>query len=296
MSYQNIMSAPLFDFGDIKKSEATIKNTWNEFRIALANKSFKYDEVDSALTTTFLKVFDDLFSNCCAQLECSLNSFQANGYLARGTKLKALETVSYDRFLPKAEFINEDNRFSPVGVEWLYLAWSNDKNLADKCTIKECRASTGNRFGICSFEINSANKDKKIIDLTLADEMTYEDINSQLENSGKVYFSRCYERSMKAGRAVTLTENEINEMKAEINFWALHTYLKLLSEQIFTPLADADDKSLMYAPFQCMAKYFLNKGYVGIKYKSTVCTGAKDIVLFDKTMATPVGTIQDFII
>ena len=108
MSYQNIMSAPLFDFGDIKKSEATIKNTWNEFRIALANKAFKYDEVDSALTTTFLKVFDDLFSNCCAQLECSLNSFQANGYLARGTKLKALETVSYDRFLPKAEFINED--------------------------------------------------------------------------------------------------------------------------------------------------------------------------------------------
>ena len=121
-----------------------------------------------------------------------MNFFQTNGYLARGTKLKAMETVSYDRFLPKAEFINEDNRFSPVGVEWLYLAWSNDKNLADKCTIKECRASTGNRFGICSFEINSAYKDKKIIDLTLADEMTYEDINSQLENSGKVYFSRCY--------------------------------------------------------------------------------------------------------
>ena len=61
-------------------------------------------------------------------------------------------------------------------------------------------------------------------------------------------------------------------------------------------MADADDKSLMYAPFQCMAQYFLNKGYVGIKYKSTVCTGAKDIVLFDKTMATPVGPIQDFII
>ena len=32
MSYQNIMNAPLFDFGDIKKSEITIKNTWNEFQ------------------------------------------------------------------------------------------------------------------------------------------------------------------------------------------------------------------------------------------------------------------------
>lgn len=36
MSYQNIMNAPLFDFEDIKKSEITIKNTWNEFRVALA--------------------------------------------------------------------------------------------------------------------------------------------------------------------------------------------------------------------------------------------------------------------
>ena len=147
------MSLPLFDFGDIKKSEATIKNTWNEFRVALANKTFKYDEVDSALTTTFLKVFDDLFANCCVRLERSLDVFQTDGYLARGTKLKAPETVSYDRFLPKAEFINEDNRFSPVGIEWLYLAWASDKNLAEQCTIKECRASTGNRFGICLFEI-----------------------------------------------------------------------------------------------------------------------------------------------
>ena len=46
MSYQNIMNAPLFDFGDIKKSEITIKNTWNEFQAALANKTFKYDEVE----------------------------------------------------------------------------------------------------------------------------------------------------------------------------------------------------------------------------------------------------------
>lgn len=154
-------------------------------------------------------MFDDLFANCCVRLERSLDVFQTDGYLARGTKLKAPETVSYDRFLPKAEFINEDNRFSPVGIEWLYLAWASDKNLAEQCTIKECRASTGNRFGICLFEINSANKDEKIIDLTLADEMTYEDLNAQLENSGKVYLSRCYERSMKKGRVVIPTEMKL---------------------------------------------------------------------------------------
>lgn len=35
-----------------------------------------------------------------------------------------------------------------------------------------------------------------------------------------------------------------------------------------------------------------NKGYSGIKYKSTVCESAKDIVLFDKTYAHPVGDIE----
>ncbi len=281
MSYQNIMSLPLFDFGDIKKSEATIKNTWNEFRVALANKTFKYDEVDSALTTTFLKVFDDLFANCCVRLERSLDVFQTDGYLARGTKLKAPETVSYDRFLPKAEFINEDNRFSPVGIEWLYLAWASDKNLAEQCTIKECRASTGNRFGICLFEINSANKDEKIIDLTLADEMTYEDLNAQLENSGKAYLSRCYERSMKKGRVVIPTENEINEMKAEINFFG--RCIRILSYYLSRFLLHwlmQTIKSLMYAPFQCMAQYFLNKGYVGIKYKKYCLYGGKGYCAF----------------
>ena len=76
----------------------------------------------------------------------------------------------------------------------------------------------------------------------------------------------------------------------------ISTYLKLLSEQIFLPLEDTDDKELMYAPFQCIAQYFLSKGYVGIKYKSTVCTGSKDLVLFDKTIASPIGAIKDFVI
>lgn len=296
MEYSDIIKRSLFVFEDIKKSEAIIENTWKKFRIALANKTFKYNDVDSALTTRFLKVFDDLFVNCSTHLESSLDYFHTNGYLVRGTKLKNAEVASYERFLPKSEFINNDNRFSPVGVEWLYLAWAPDKNSADECTIKECRASTGDRFGICSFEVNSVNDSEKIIDLTLADEMTYEEINAYLEKCGKNLFLHCYEQSIKAGQIVPLNEHEMEEIKIEISFWVLHTYLKLLSEQIFTPLSDADDKSLMHAPFQCMAQYFLSKGYVGIKYKSTVCSGAKNIVLFDKTIATPVGAIQDFII
>ena len=87
---------------------------------------------------------------------------------------------------------------------------------------------------------------------------------------------------MKTGRVVTLTENEINEMKVEISFWALHTYLSCSLKRFLHHWLIADDKSLMYAPFQCMAKYFLNKGYVGIKYKSTVCTGARTLCFLIK--------------
>ena len=41
------------------------------------------------------------------------------GYLVRGTELKDEEIVSYDCFQHKSEFINENNGFSLVGVEWI---------------------------------------------------------------------------------------------------------------------------------------------------------------------------------
>lgn len=81
-------------------------------------------------------------------------------YLKRGSILAETEAVDYERFLPKAEFITQSNRFSPVGVEWLYLAVSRRETRAEECTIKECRASSGNRFGICTFALFE-DEDKK---------------------------------------------------------------------------------------------------------------------------------------
>ena len=55
----------LFEFSDISKSEETIQRTWADFRSALATGVFSYNELDAAkANTTFLKVFDDLFSHC----------------------------------------------------------------------------------------------------------------------------------------------------------------------------------------------------------------------------------------
>ena len=43
-----------------------------------------------------------------------------------------------------------------------------------------------------------------------------------------------------------------------------------------------------------MAQYYISLGYSGIVYGSTVCPAGKNIVLFDKYMACPVGTIEDY--
>ena len=68
----------------------------------------------------------------------------------------------------------------------------------------------------------------------------------------------------------------------------------LLSEQIFIPLDATDNKAITYAPFQTMAQYYISLGYSGIIYGSTVCSVGKNIVLFDKQMAHPIGAIEDF--
>ena len=48
------------------------------------------------------------------------------------------------------------------------------------------------------------------------------------------------------------------------------------------------------APFQTMAQYYISLGYAGIIYGSTVSKTGKNIVLFDKTTAHPVGAIEDY--
>lgn len=284
------------DFGDVHSSEEEIKSTWDDFRDALKNKEFTYEEVSKATASGFLKTFDELFTLCTDRFECSLKDVKKRSYFKRGTILKETESVTAERFLPKAEFIKQSNRFSPIGVEWLYLAVSRRETRAEKCTMKECRASSGNRFGICTFAIKREIENKKIVDLTFADDLTYESINSGLERTYKEIRDARMKKSRRKKKLATTTQAEQNKLKSAVVDWTVKTYLKLMSEQIFKPLEDTDDRELMYAPFQCIAQYFLDKGYSGIKYKSTVCDRAKNIVLFDKTYAEPVGDIKDFII
>ena len=261
--------------------EERIKGNWKEFREQLANNEFCYDDMNKAVTSTFLSVFDSLFENGKRFFEKKVSqvlSLKTSVVRAARINLEDPEP-DYGRFIPKAEFIREDNRFSPPGKEWLYLAFSDDPSLgkfndadgkfndAEKCALKECRADIGETFALCEFRIENRAKKKKLVDLTIASDKSYKIINEEL---------------MK-------TYSFGNREKVEK--WIVYTYSKLLKDQIFVPI-ETKNKSLMYAPFQCLAQYFFYKGYVGIVYSSTVCPNGKNVVLFDKKLAKPVGKIK----
>ena len=52
---------PIFDLAPRERSEEIMRETWKDFRDALAKGEFTYDETDKAMATTFLRVFDNMF-------------------------------------------------------------------------------------------------------------------------------------------------------------------------------------------------------------------------------------------
>ncbi len=286
----------VFEFDSISNNEKAIQKTWNEFKHALKSKQFNYTDINAAKETTFLRVFDDLFGehNGIKTLTKTIGDIKQK--LGRGTILGKSETVNYERFLPKKEYINESNRFSPPGIEWLYIALEEDDATAINTVKKEIRISKGERFGFCYFELDKSVYSNKIVDLTIADKYSYADFNSALEKFSQGLIQLKSQQILSAG--VMPDDEHILEKSEFAPFfteWTIYTYCKLLSSQIFTPL-ETEDKDLEYAPFQTLAQYFISKGYSGIIYKSTVCEGGKNIVLFDKNMAHPIGNIIDEII
>lgn len=293
----------LFDFSGRESNERALQNTWAEFRQQLADGKFKYNEVEKAMHSTFLRVFDDLFQHGHRFLEKTVaETLSTDISIVRAARIKPGDPeLNYDRFIPNAKFITSDNRFSPPGVEWLYLAFAKESSspeykIEEQCALKECRATTGDRFALCNFQVGAEHKDGILIDLTIAKESNYEDINALLEQCGK----QIVDREITKGYVCGLTKGVIPKPRTEdivpaIEKWAVFTYAKLLAEQIFVPIT-TEDKNLMYAPFQCIAQYFLSKGYGGIVYSSTVFPEGKNVVLFDKIAAHPYGAIRQIVI
>jgi hypothetical protein len=294
----------IFNFSENEKNEKIIRETWDSFRYDLANKFFRYDDIDAALDTVFLKVFNDIFSHGYKWLEKELwEVLNSSTDIVRAAHIKdGAPTPNYDRFIPNAKFITSHNRFSPPGVEWLYLAiGTNSKHgtelsIAEKCALKECRASIGDHYALCCFRLNDDYKKKNIVDLTIVMDSNYREINNALEQHGV----QTYKREVLRGIASGLTTEIVKKPDAKdlihvIYKWAVYTYACLLTEQIFLPLT-TEDREIMYSPFQCMAQYFLSKGYAGIVYSSTVFPAGKNLVLFDKQAAEPYNPIKEITI
>lgn len=212
--------------------------------------------------------------------------------IGRGTKLKDGEIPNHGRFWPKKEYIKEDNRFSPPGIEWLYLAIGKEDDI-HKCAEVECRTKKGDRFGFCHFQFEPQCDDCKLVDLTIADDVSYAEINGWLEEYGQLKIKQGVKLAKVLGYIPQFNINKA-EVEELITQWGVYTHTKLLSEQIFIPLDVTDNKAIAYAPFQTMAQYYISLGYSGIVYGSTVCPVGKNIVLFNNQMAHPIGDIEDY--
>lgn len=272
---------------DRSYSKGAMKRTWIEFRDDLINSDCEYDDTERALESTFLKQFDNLFKNeGIKKLPVSLLECFEKSFVGRGAVLKINEKLSYSRFIPDKQYITQDNRFSPPGIEWLYLAIGNSDKLIKKCAEKECKAKFNDRFGFCNFELLSPHKDFQIIDLTVADSMEYVNIDDKIQKLRIKHFNSASKNKFQQAKEIEYEEKECRS-------WILLTYCKIMSEMIFEPVENAN-KTIAYKPFQTLAKYFEKQGYVGIKYKSTVFDGANNIVIFDKSFAQPCGEILDY--
>lgn len=278
----------IFTFSDINNSKKTIRSTWDDFRTALATGQFFQDEIDKAKNSVFLKVYDDLFhQHSGITLQTTTVSAIQSKKIGRGAILREGEFPSYERFVPKKEYITNDNRFSPPGVEWLYLAIGEDQKILSLAQA-ECRAKNGERFGFCEFDFVPTFEDYKLVDLTIADDITYNELNQQLENFGQAQVKKGL-ATLRAGKAPQIDTMEFNKLFTK---WSVYTYAKLLAEQIFVPLNGPENKKIEYAPFQTMAQYYISLGYAGIIYGSTVFPNGRNLVLFDKKIALPCGNIE----
>lgn len=247
----------IFDFSGIEKSEKSIKKTWQEFRDALSKGDFSFDDIASAKKNTFLRVYDDLFNkNAGIEYNTVLISEIEKYCVGRGTILGEDENPDFERFIPKTEFIKEDNRFSPSGVEWLYLAIGKEAAIHE-CAQAECRVKQNDRFGFCHFQFAADSTALKVVDLTIADEMTYKALNDGLETYGQEQVKKSIKKSKVLGFILRNNVN-VEEFKKLFTKWGVYTYSKLLSEQIFEPLDEKDNKSLMYTVLIIDAKYYTN--------------------------------------
>ena len=161
-----------------------IRNDWTALREALKSKQLYYYETEKALQYSFLKVFDSHLELSGCQREVNMTFMQLRNFtLGRAAILRSGETATLNRFIPDKQYINSPNRFSPEGIEWLYLAIGTDEAAVVETTKAEIRAAAGDRFSYCPFKLSDSINYRKVIDLTVADNSTYEQLDELVDTT-----------------------------------------------------------------------------------------------------------------
>lgn len=141
--------------------------------------------------------------------------------------------------------------------------------------------------------MKQCEKKAQIFDLTIADHHTYESINAVIDeyiaSEAQALANQVLTKGLSPEKiaANKVIEERTREMSS---LWVVFTYARMLSSQIFVPVET--NKTYMYAPFHCMAYYFQSLGYDGIAYSGTVSDKGKNLVLFNKNDAKPIGKVS----
>lgn len=266
----------MVDMSGREKSIRVLREVWEDFRQQTVVGKYSSEQLAIAKEHNFLRTLDDAlhYEDNMSSLTIDFRTLRLCYIFCRATKLKLDENnIPLTRFLPMSEYIEDHNRFSPKGVEYLYLGCkfiASGKKYEDveKLCLKEIDSQIGDRIGICRFEIPKYlcgdliyPNNYKVIDLSLFDSYSFEEIENEVENS---------------------------QSKDSLNKALFKLYMKLLSSELFKKVENVR-KELEYSPFHCLSYYFKSLGFHGIIYKSRVHEDitVKNIVLFDKNYANP---------
>lgn len=275
----------------VKGIKENWKSSWNNFRSKLEKGLLQYEYINENFVSKeigkyeFLNQLYILLESPKQKFKCDSNNkeyftidlkkIDEEFSLCRGVVEDNEDKIKYSRFIPYQDKFPRNNRFSPPGIEYLYLAidvensnpynFNNRFSKLEKTCIKEIRADRKKKIGLCNFKIDSKYYNKKIIDLTIGKDKS----ESELVDYGVKVFGK---------------EEELNKVMCIL-------FMKILSREIFKPI-NVLDKDKEYAPFHCMAKFFSLLGFDGIIFESTCYNKGKNIVLFDKLYAKPYGEIR----
>jgi len=152
--------------------------TWNELKNRLNSRDIEIDCLNDIPNIPFLGVLDRALSYEFAR-ECVNNDiyyYSKSKKFYRAAIIKPNEIVDTSRFIPNADFMSCGNRFSPKGVEWLYMGLDRNEYYAKKCCFTEIRANETSNVKYCEFTSIFKIKDL-LIDLTISDGKNIDDIS-----------------------------------------------------------------------------------------------------------------------